>query len=703
MNPDGQQMVVDWYKKNVGTAYEGSPLPWLYHPYAGHDNNRDLFMFNLIESRHAAKILYHEWFPEIVYDQHQMGYNGPRLFMPPYEDPINPNVPSTLLAEVNMLGKHVVADLHSQGYKGIVTGMVFNSYFEGTMSKTPLWHNMVGILSEMASTRIATPLYFPRGSLGKYGAELPRYSRVSNFLDPWPGGWWRMRDIIDYEKAVTFSILDLVATYKNKFKTNFYSLNKEAIHKGKTEAPFAYIIPSDQHDPNSAEELLKRLQLNGVQIYAAKIPFTYKNVNYAAGTFIIPLSQPNRSCIKDLMEVQVYPDLDLYPGGPPKPPYDVTAWTLPLQMGVKSVAMNDLMNIALFSTETFNFDSIEKITDKKTKNYFVERRYNHSFKLINTLLEKGFTIYWSNEIINHNGDALEPGTFIIPAEKDITSILDELSQDLKVPVYGSNQALSIKKTQLRQPRVGMYQPWRGNMDEGWTRLLIDNFYFSYANLHNKDIKKGSLADNFNAIILPNMSLKAIIKGSSRRRNEKPVLGQPKMPPEYRGGIGKKGVAALREFVEEGGTLITFGDASMLAIDSLRVPARNALQDLEEKDFYSPGALLQIELDKSQTLAYGMPRFSAIQYTNNPAFDLMSYTQESKAIGFYNDGNPLLSGWIRGHEKLAGKTALAEIPVKKGRVIMFGFRVQNRAQTFGTFKLLFNAILSSNSQVVPIDK
>ncbi|MCP5047563.1 MAG: peptidase M14 [bacterium] len=703
LNPDGMQMVVDWYRQHLGTPHEGSRMPWLYHHYAGHDNNRDWFMFNLQESRLTAPVLYRDWFPAIVYDQHQMGSTGPRLFMPPYTDPVNPNVPPLLTAQVNMLGKHVAADMQEKGFKGVVTGMIFNAFFEGTMSKTPLWHNMVGILSEMASARIATPLYLPRGSLGRYGAEVPRYSKVTAFPDPWEGGWWRVRDIIDYEKAATYSILDLAVTYKEKFMMNFYTLNRECIEKGLKEAPYAYIVPPDQHDPNSAEEMLKRLQLSGVRIYRGQSEFKYDGRSYPAGTYMIPLSQPTRNCIKDLMERQHYPNLTAYPGGPPKRPYDVTGWTLPLQMGVKAIAMKNPVTTELKLTEQVSFGpaGVTAAADG-AKTYLVERRYNHSFTLLNELLKGNGEVYWTDEEFTVSGKTYPAGSFVIPAKKGVGRKLKSLSEKLHVPVYGINDPLPVKGTRALLPRLGIYHPWNASMDEGWTRLVLDNHGFSYKQLYNDEIKAGNLAAKYDVIILPDMSSESIFSGRRGRRGRpprEPVLGEALKPGKYRGGVGKEGTAALTAFIKAGGTLITFGNASNFAIERIRVPASNVLKGQIPNGFFAPGSLVKIHLDTSSPLAYGMPKEPVVSLFNSPAFRLRIHTRESRAVGYYDEDNPLMSGWLVGPEKLAGKTALAEIPVEKGRVVMFGFKVQNRGQTFGTFKLLFNAIHTSRTQLL----
>jgi hypothetical protein len=573
--------------------------------------------------------------------------------------------------------------------------MRFNAFFEGTMSKTPLWHNMVGILSEMASVRLATPVYLPQGSLGRYDPEIPKYSRVTDFLDPWEGGWWRLRDIIEYEKAATYSILDLAATYKEKFKMNFYSLNKEAIEKGKNQPPYAFIVPLKQHDPTSAAEMLKRLRYNGAKIFRSQGQFVNDGKTYPTGTYIIPLAQPCRSCIKDLLEPQKYPNLKEYPGGPPRPPYDVTGWTLHLQMGVDIVEKKTPITFGLALTEESGFGPAGLI-GAPAKTYLIERRYNNSFAVLNRLLKGKVQVFRADGEFSAAGKNYPPGTFIIPADKGTADRLKELAEAFAVPVYGTNEEVAVKRTEVQLPRLGLYHPWTASMDEGWTRLVLDNHKFSYKQLYNKEIKQGKLANKFDVIIIPDLAMAELMEGK-RSWGSEDYLGSPQKPEMYRGGIGKEGITTLTDFVTAGGTLICLGEASNFAIEKMRVPAVNVLKDKKGNEFYSPGSLLQIELDLTHPLAYGMPKHTAVRLTNSPTFRLLLHNRESRAVGRYGEDNPLLSGWLIGAEKLAGRTALAEIPIAKGRVVLFGFRVQSRAQTFATFKLLFNAIYLGGTQ------
>jgi hypothetical protein len=685
LNPDGQDMITNWYLKDVGAEYEGSRMPMKYHHYADHDNNRDWFFFNLVESRHVAKVLYHEWYPEIVYDQHQMGATSARLFLPPYSDPVNPNVPPALMASVNMLGKHVVADLHHQGFTGVVTGAIFNAFFEGTMSKTPLWHNRIGILSEAASVRIATPVFFPTSSLRGMGIDLPDYSQQTNFLDPWPGGWWRLRDIIEYEKAATYSMLDLAATYKDKFKRDFYRLNVEAIAAGKSGFPFAYVVSQNQHDPNSALELLKRLRIANVDIYQAESNFSTVAGNFEKGDFVIPLAQPARAYIKDLMEIQQYPNLREYPGGPPRQPYDVTAWTLPLQMGVTAIQIDEPFSAELTLTAE------PKLTIQ-TENIMpgwlaVERRYIHSYKLVNQLLKSGHDVFQLQE----PSEQLPTGAFLAPVSIQQIPTFKKHLAALEIPALAFSKSENVKMKKLNPARIAIYQPWIPSIyDEGWLRLILDQFGFEYTVVHNADFKeRARFRNHFDVLIFGSQDAELIVDGKSSKAPD-PTIGEPKIRKEYAGGIEQIGVEKVRQFLEDGGAALFLGEACDFAIEHLNLPAANVLKDIKREDYFAPGSLFKLNLDLRSELTFGMPKTASIYMNNGVALELKPYVHEIRESGFYGGRSLLQSGWVVGEERLWNKIALAEIPVGKGRAILYAFRVHHRGQMFGTFKLLFNA-------------
>ncbi len=686
LNPDGQDMVTEWYLKDVGTEYEGSRMPMKYHHYADHDNNRDWFFFNLVESQHVAGVLYHDWYPEIVLDQHQMGSRGARLFLPPYADPVNPNVAPALMAHVNTLGKHVVSDLHDAGFQGVVTGTIFNAFFEGTMSKTPLWHNRIGILTEAASVHIATPIFFPKTSLRGMGIDLPEYRQQTNFLDPWPGGWWRLRDIIEIEKAATYSMLDLAATYKQKYKRNFYRLNRDAITAGKQGGPFAYVVPVDQHDPNNAIELLRRLRIANVDIYRSQTPILTESGEVAENAFVVPLAQPARAYIKDLMEIQQYPNLREYPGGPPRQPYDVTAWTLPLQFNIKAIEIEAPFKTEMSSVERPTVPLPEAQPDSGW--VYAERRFTHSFKLVNELIVNGIEVFQTHE----QGEQAPAGTFLFSLTPEKGKAIQGTAQRFEVPLFAARANTLPEYRKLTKARIAVYQPWiPWAYDEGWLRLVLDDFGFDYTLLHNEDFKsRAKLNNSFDVVIFGSQNTNWIVNGEPETP-EQPVLGSPKIRKEYTGGIGAIGVDKIAQFLNEGGTVLFFGEACNFAIEKLNLPAQNVLQETNRSEYFAPGSIYEINLDLSSPLTYGMTATVPIYKNKSLVLKLKMYDREIRETGVFGDRHVLLSGWAVGEEQLHNNVALAEIPVGKGRAILYAFRPQHRAQTFGTFKLIFNAL------------
>ena len=685
LNPDGQQMVVDWYRKTVHTPYEGSPLPWLYHPYAGHDNNRDWFMFNLPETRLVAKVLYHDWFPEVIYDQHQMGSRSVRFFLPPYSNPVNPHVDPLITSLTNLVGKQAVADLQEEGLKGVATGTIFNGYFEGTMSKTPFWHNRIGILSEASNIPLASPRFFPKTSLRGMGQDLPDYKMQVNFLDPWPGGWWRLRDIIDYEEAATFSIANFLSVHKKEILLDFYRLNRKAITLGKTEPPLAYAVPADQWDPDAALEMLKRLQLGHVSVFQGKQAFSYKNCVFPAGSYVIPLSQPERPYIIDLLGKQVYPDLRLYPGGPPRPPYDITAWSLPLQMGVRVVAIDKPLTVPLDKVTQFTLTV--PALGSSVRWVALERRWLNSYRIINKLLQKGERVFTTSKPLSVNGKLINRGSFWVAVTKENLLFLTQLLQENSVVPILIKRDVQKSLQPLTAQKIGIYQSYLASMDEGWTRWVLDHFSFPYRVLHDQDFRKNKLRE-LSLIIFPSLSSGGIALGLQNRAK---TLDSPKIMKKYTGGLGTKGITALKSFLESGGTALFFSKASNFAIEKLGVPARNILKGKSSESFYAPGTLLRLRLTPDSPLTLGMPPEPAIFFRNDPVFALLPAPFEMKEVGTFPDSGLLLSGWLKGENMLHGKVALADIPYKKGRVVLYGFRVQHRSQMFGTFKLFFNTL------------
>ncbi len=691
-NPDGNQMVVDWYRKYVGTKYEGGPLPWIYHHYAGHDNNRDWFMFNLPETRAVNQVLYHDWLPQIHIDEHQMGSTAARLFIPPFMDPPVPNVQPLLWRGVNLCGANMAYDLQKNGFSGVNHGRSFTGWWIGACDDTSWLHNVVGLLSEMASARVATPVYIEP-------SEIPQsyYEKRMEFPDPWPGGWWRLRDLVDYELTLSMSLVKTAALHKEDFLFNFYQMYKSSIEQTDKNQPYAFVIPAVQHDLPTALRMIDILMTGGIEIQQAKTDFVAGGKAYPAGSFVVKMAQPYKPYAWALLERQTYPDLRQYPGGPPVPPYDNAGWTLPLQMGVLCDQVDEP-----FEAETAIFQRVTAPTATVPGDSYsiLDTRVNASYAAVFALLTEKAEIYRSKEAVKGPGFDLPPGSFLVKNSPAVRKILAAQAEKTNLPIYGLADIAAVPKASLKNPRIGLYQSWRSNMDEGWTRYVFDDLGIPYATMHNdafkgtKD-KKLDLRADYDVIVFPDEDADIIKTGKVDPSSEYARYFMANWPPEYEGGIEKEGVDALKAFVESGGTLITLNNACGLAFKEFQPPARNALEKVDRSKFFCPTSLLQIMVDNTSPLGYGMPKKAAAMFSDGLALSTWappSGDWDRRVVAAYSESDVLLSGWLLGEDMIARKAAVVDASYKKGRIVLIGFPCQNRAQTHGTYKFLLNGLL-----------
>ncbi|MBI3404714.1 MAG: hypothetical protein HY046_04585 [Acidobacteria bacterium] len=716
VNPDGQVMVIDWYNKNVGTEFEFAPMPWLYHKYTGHDDNRDSYMLTQVESRYTAKLLYKDWFPVVFLDEHQMGSIGARIFVPPFTDPINPNIDPAVIAASNLLGMRMFTDLNAAGYDGVVYDQTYNWWWQGSAKNGAWYHNMAGLLTEVASARVASPIEQQRARLGLSprpqfegfqegagagGGGDPRRPLAAptdtfprtNYPRPWLGGTWTLRNIVDYELVITWALLDEVAANNRTLTRNFYNLNRKSIEAGKRGDPFAYVIPPEQHDPGAVAKMLEVLDLSGIEIYRASGFFNADGKDYPVGTWVIPMAQPFRNYVKDLLEPQHYPMKPAAPGQIPERPYDVTGWTLPLTMGVNGTTVAKSFDTKLDRVSSIPspegdmpFTSMTNSSPDRTKNFqfLFPHNWNSSAVATNNLLKEGIEVEWATAEFSTNTNQFPIGTIIARGTgKEFLGKISRVSKKSHVRIIEINNTFKVSTTKLRPPRIALYQSWTASMDEGWTRWLLEQYEFPYTTVHNADIRAGKLNDKFDAIIFASQSRASILNGTRGEFQR----------PEYRGGLGEEGSKAIEEFVQAGGTLITLDEAADFAIDALGLPVRNVLRDVSRDKFYCPGAVLQILVDTQNPLAYGMEAKTSAYFLNSPAFEITAPFTSSNArvLARYPGTNALQSGWIGGPEYLFDKAGAVEVLHGKGRVVLLGFRAQFRGQPQATYKLLFNAL------------
>jgi len=675
-NPDGQLMIVDWYRKNLGTKHETASMPWLYQKYVGHDNNRDWFMFTQAETRITIEKIHNIYHPHITLDMHQMGENGARLFVPPYIDPIEPNVDPIIVGLLNTLGTYVQATLTAQGKSGVVSNAIFDAWTPARAY--PHYHGGLRFLTEAASADYATAVNIPEEKL--QGDDFYGGRRSSwNFPKPWLGGKWTLRDIVDYDFSAAMAILEHAARNREFWLKSILQVQQNAVNgEGK---PAAYVIPANQRDAEGLHALLEIMRLGLVETYRANEDFMADGAPFRQGDWIIPIQQPYGRFAKAMLESQRYPVLR-DDSGALRQPYDATTHTLPLFLGVETFAINTLPKLPGEPMKRA-VELTGKLSGSSSV-FALDPANTASYRALNLLLKRNIPVYWAQSPIQNGKQEFPAGTILVDG-KNQEVVLREIAQQSGADMQGLSIKPSGAMYRLQTPRAGLYKSWVANMDEGWTRWVLEQYDFSYKTLTDAEIRAGDLHEKFNVIILPDQAARSIERGHDA----------DKMPLSYSNGLGEIGIYQLRTFVEAGGTLVAFDAATELPIQKFWIQLRDVTEGLPAQKFNAPGSMLRVIADTRHPLAYGARREEAIFFNNSPAFRL----DEGKGILTYPRSNLLLSGWLEGEEHLIGQHALVEAPVGAGRVILFGFRPQFRGQVRATYKFLFNALFYSAAKTV----
>jgi len=788
LNPDGQDMVVEWYNRYAGTEYEAGNIPWLYHPYVGHDNNRDLYMLTQAESRIISQILYKDWFPSIWLDEHQMGAAGPRIFTMPATDPINLNVHPLIYRLNGIYGQAQAAALEAAGKTGIIYDYTYTNFWPGAMAWTGWWHNQVGMLTEVASVRIATPTYqrvarmgeVPSGPGGGFGGfdgratdtlPAPRDTQPrTNYPRPWLGGWWRLRDIVEYELIATMALLESAADTRRTLLEQLYQVNRTAIRQfvgvhGQRQAtagdgngggqrpagiggaggsslatgrvmegsgaangtPYAVVVDPEQTNPIDAAKMLRLLDANGVIVERATQAFEAAGRQYRAGTWVVRLGQVFGAYAKEMLETQVYPEVRLSPESPPRPPYDVTAWTLGMLMGVDTRLAEAPFNASLEVVRNVMLPAGRMVGSGGT--YLIDAAPNDGFTAVNKLWDSGARIRRATRRFTagrQSGTAAEgafaPGTWVIEgaSAQRVRETVEPLG--LVAHAVSGVPAAAGATAALPRPKVALYQPWGSNMDEGWTRWVLEHFGFEYTTLHPQDLRAAApaaggdveipaeerarwpghvkdhapprvltqpLAGRYDVILFTDQNAESILRGSD----------SPSTPPVYRGGIGEDGIAALQAFVESGGTVVALGNAGDLFIERWPIPVKNLARTLNDSELLIPGSIPRLQADPSHPLTWGMPPITHGYFIRSPFYAVTeAFSSQRASIPLrYPNTDVRASGWIRGEEHLAGRAAAVQVDFDGGgRMVLIGIRAQHRAQTHATFKVLFNALVNAGT-------
>jgi hypothetical protein len=674
LNPDGQIMETEWYRKNLDTDYEGGRMPWLYHHYVGHDNNRDWFMLTQKETKALSRAVYHEWLPQVWLDEHQMGRTGPRMFLPPYTEPVDPDIHPLIWREVNLIGANMALRLEQAGKSGVIYGYAFDAYWPGGTKNTAWWKNVSGLLTELASVRYATPVRVEEGELRGGRKGLVEYGPQTSFPNPWPGGWWRLRDIMDYERIASDAILETCADRREDFLRNAVVRARAAVAAfGPDEA---YRIPAEQRDPATAARLAALMVEHGVEVFSA-----------ANGDVYIPLAQPYGLFVNEMLSTQRYPEIKLVRGEGIVQPYDVSAWTLPLMMGVE-VERTDVPD----GLTPWAAPAADVPTDGEALALAPGRP--EDARLVNAALRSGGRVRLARRPIPMGGEEWPAGTVFLDGEAARAAAEHAVPGQTWTPV----EAIPDGVEPLSAPRVGLLKPWQASMDEGWTRFVLETYGFEPQSLENETVKKGGLGEDFDVIVLPDVGKETIETGKHRSRPGAMPYAPP-LPPEYRGGLGEDGADALREFVEGGGTLVALASSAEYVLSLFDLPVRNALGENGE-DFASPGALLRVRVNPDHPVTWGLPPEMAVFQTEDLAFEttLPGADVERWVLASYpkNAGDVLLSGWMQGAERIARRAAAVATSRGQGKIVLLGFRPQQRAQTPATYPFLFGALYWSTA-------
>ena len=681
MNPDGTNIVTDWYDQWVGTEYEGSGPPELYHHYVGHDNNRDAFMQNTVESQYVAELLFRAWTPQAFIDHHQMGAYTARIYLPPYAEPIRPGGDPLVWREMAWYGAQMAYKMDEHDLPGAIGAAIYSGWGHFGFHWITPFHNIAGMLTESASARLATPLYVHPDQL-EGSRQLPEYEEQTTFPSPWQGGWWRVRDIVERQVVATFSPLELAAKNRQTVLRNAYNKATRQTQRGAEGDVKAFVISVDQHDPLTMQKMVNKLLLQGITVERATRDFVHEGRAYGSGSYVVSMAQPKRGVIRWLLGQTYYPDNSYTRDrqGDPIRPYDMSTDNLAEFMGVRVDPVASPITASL-TRVTGMIDPSGTVT-AGASGYVLDGRLNDSFEAVNLLFAAGVSVRraW------RDGSGVRQGDFVVAADAD-PAVVRRIAEETGVDFAPLGADASASTFALTRQRVGMYQRYHGgNMDEGWTRWLLEDFSFEYASIMDAEILRGALRERWDVIVLPADSRQMMVDGPNDMSST---------PPPYRSGFGDEGVAALREFVENGGTLVTFAQAGDLPLADFDLPVENAVEGVWGNDFWSPGSTLHMRVDTTDPFAWGMPRDALATYlAGGQVYETVAGARSAdvRRLATYPERDILRSGWLLGEEAIANRAAVVAVDRGEGTVLMLGFRAQHRAQTHGTFKLFFNALM-----------
>ncbi|HEX6536430.1 MAG TPA: M14 metallopeptidase family protein [Gemmatimonadaceae bacterium] len=743
-NPDGMELVSDWYNRKTDTlARSTADIPRLYQKYVGHDNNRDFFMANQPETQAMNRVMYREWFPQIVYNHHQTGPAGTVIFTPPFRDPFNYNFDPLVPMELDLVGAAIHTRFVARNLPGFTmrSGANYSTWWNGGLRTMPYFHNMIGLLTEAVGnpTPIEIPLVPER--------QLPHGDLPFPIA---PQRVWHFAQSMAYELNANWAVLDVASRYREQLLYDIYLMGKRSIERGSRDSwtvtaraidsldaavasarqapegasgderegrvvpdsfyavlrrkadrdPRGYIIPADQPDFPRATKFVNILVKGGIEVQRATAPFTVNGRGYPAGSYVVMTAQAFRPHVLDMFEPQNHPNDFAYPGGPPKPPYDITGWTPALTMGIRFDRVLDGFSgpfVAVADTVTPPPGTVAALPG--AAGYLLRHEPNNGAIVVNRLLAAHDDVRWLTRPISANGVTYPAGTIYIPASPSARAIIDRAAATLGLSFDALPAGAAPASTlDLRAARIGLWDRYGGSIPSGWVRWLFDQYEFPYRVVYPEELDAGDLASKFDVLVFVDDAFPTGDGRAARRAAHEPAPAD--IPAEYRDRLGstsvERTVPQLRRFLEDGGSIITIGSSTILA-RRLGLPVASALvhpgtdSALSREEFYIPGSVLEARVSEDSPLAYGIPDSVAVLFDHSPAFRITGGGDAVRKVAWYDSPAPLRSGWAWGQKYLDGAVAVAEANVGKGKLFLFGPEITFRGQPHATFGFLFNGI------------
>ena len=750
-NPDGMELVANWYMRRAdSTRRTMADLPRLYQKYVGHDDNRDYYMNAMPETQNESRVMYREWYPQIMYNHHQTGPAGTVMFAPPFRDPHNYFFDPLVVDGISLVGAAMHSRFSAEAKPGVTEryGATYQTWFNGGLRTTAYFHNIIGILTETIGN--PTPIEIP---------FVPD-RQLSNSDLPYPIApqRWRFRQSIDYSMTANRAILDLASRYRETFLYNIYVMGRNAIARGSKDNwtttwreidavkiiaakdrpaqptgggfgggglgggglaaryfdmlrrpddrdPRGYILPSDQTDFLTATKFVNALMKSGVEVLRATAPFTVAGKSYPAGSYVVRTAQAFRPHVLDMFEPQDYPDDLLYPGGPPRPPYDNAGYTLALQMGVRYDRILDGFDGPFVKIDDILVKPTVTATLGKGRAFIIDRRINDGFLAVNRLLAAQQPVRVLGQALTVGRDTYPAGSWYVASNAVSTTILKQLADKKGLPAAAVN--VGPGTASLVQPvRVGLWDQYGGSMPSGWTRWMFEQFEFPFEVVYPQRLDAGNLKDQFDVLVFVDGGIPGPAAGAAATASRRfGAEAADDLPAEFKSMTGRvtveKTLPQLKAFLEAGGRVVAIGSSTALA-RHLGLPVENQLMErgpdgeehpVPREKFYVPASLLQVSVDTTATSALGLGGTAIVMFDESPILKLGADAAAKgvRSVAWYANATPLRSGWAWGQSYLNGGVAAVEARVGQGTLYLFGPEITFRSQPHGTYKFLFNSI------------